>query len=115
MATNSQQAATKQGGVARPAPAGARYEIVFDRRPPGTTALPDFIATLKRLSERGGAALGDGYARLARSLLNRLERLEDLNAERRAQRRSGGRPERSRTPRLPARRTQSAPPVKEAP
>jgi hypothetical protein len=49
------------------------------------------LGELKVLGERGGAALGDAYARAASSVLNEVERLEDLNAERRYQQRSKAR------------------------
>jgi len=40
------------------------------------------------IGERAGAALGDAYALAASSVLNELERFEDLNAERRFRQRS---------------------------
>jgi len=46
------------------------------------TAAARRFAALKSLGERGGAVFGEAYARAARSILGRLERLEDLNAER---------------------------------
>jgi hypothetical protein len=64
-----------------------RYEIVFDKR-----KLSGLLAELKRLSERGGSALGDAYARAASSFLNRSERLADQNAERRFRQRSKAKP-----------------------
>jgi hypothetical protein len=45
--------------------------------------LSGLLAQLKSLGERSNAAIGGAYALAARSVLGRLERLEDLNAERR--------------------------------
>jgi hypothetical protein len=65
-----------------------RYEITFERRP--KVALAGLFSVLKSYGERGGSALGDAYARVAGSILNGTERLEDLNAERRLRQRSQG-------------------------
>jgi hypothetical protein len=46
------------------------------------------LAELKSLGERGSGALADAYALAASSVLRRLERLEDLNAERSYRQRS---------------------------
>jgi hypothetical protein len=64
-----------------------RSEIVFDKR-----KLSGLLAELKSLSERGGSALGDAYARAASSFLNRSEQLADQSAERRFRQRSKARP-----------------------
>jgi hypothetical protein len=63
---------------------------------------------LKALAERGGSAAGDVYAVAAGAVLNRTERLEDLNAERRFRRRlaSGH----AREPDLTSRPSKSSPP-----
>ena len=47
------------------------------KAPPGPSS------QLRALGERSGAAVGDCYARAARAVLERLEQIEDLNAERR--------------------------------
>jgi hypothetical protein len=55
-----------------------------ERQP--ATALP--FAALRSLGERSGAVFGEAYARAARNILGRLERLEDLKAERKYRHRS---------------------------
>jgi hypothetical protein len=59
------------------------FELVFERR-----FLVSVFTGLKSLAERGGSALGDVYALAATSVLNRSERFEDLNAERKFHQRS---------------------------
>jgi hypothetical protein len=55
------------------------------RRParPRAKAPAGALGELRLLRQRGGAALGEAYARAARAVFHRLERLEDLSAERR--------------------------------
>jgi hypothetical protein len=65
-----------------------RFEITFELRPPAKVALSSLFSVLKSYGERAGSALGDAYARVAGSILNEKERLEDLNAERRIRPRS---------------------------
>jgi hypothetical protein len=74
--------AAKQPGI------DPRYEITFEHRPSAKVALCRLFSVLKSYGERGGSALGDAYARVAGSILNETERLEDLNAERRLRQRS---------------------------
>lgn len=64
-------------------------------------SLPSLLAGLKALAERSGALVADSYARAAGSFLERLERVEDLNAERRFQQRSGSRRASASKHRLP--------------
>jgi hypothetical protein len=64
-------------------PAEPRSEVGQRRRRPRRGVVARWLGELKLLGERGGAALGDAYALAASSVLNELERLEDLNAERR--------------------------------
>ncbi len=52
------------------------------------TAAARPFAALKSLGERSGAVFGEAYARAARSILGRIERLEDLKAERKCRHRS---------------------------
>jgi hypothetical protein len=73
---------------AKPREIDPRYEITFERRLAAKVALSSLLGALKSFGERGGSALGDAYARVAGSILNEKERLEDLNAERRARQRS---------------------------
>jgi hypothetical protein len=77
-----QTSAKKHGTV----PADPRYELVFERR-----FWESVFAELKSLGERSSSALGDAYALAATSFLNRSERLEDLNAERKFHQRSKAR------------------------
>jgi len=46
------------------------------------------LARLKSLAERSGSVLGQGYALAASTFLNGLERLDDLNAERKYRQRA---------------------------
>ncbi|HTU56885.1 MAG TPA: hypothetical protein VMF89_00600 [Polyangiales bacterium] len=46
------------------------------------------LSPLRALSARSAAAIGDSYARAAKTLLTQYERLEDEAAERRYQRRA---------------------------
>jgi hypothetical protein len=80
MTNRAAKAAAKNPG---PGPSEPRYELVFERR-----FLTRVVAELKSLADRGGSALGDVYALAATSFLNRSERLEDLNAERKYRQRS---------------------------
>lgn len=48
-------------------------------------ALARLAAGVKRLWERGGESFGDAYAVAATAFLERRERIEDLNAERKFQ------------------------------
>jgi hypothetical protein len=64
-------------------PAGPRSEVGQRRRRPRRGTFARWLGELKLLGERGGVALGDAYALAASSVLNEVERLEDLNAERR--------------------------------
>lgn len=55
-----------------------------------TTSIFRWLHPLRELRARGAEAIGDAYARVASSLLEQRERLEDQAAERRHQRRSRG-------------------------
>ena len=72
-------------------PVEPRREVGQRRRRPRRGAVGRWLAELKLLGARGGAALGDAYALAASSVLNELERLEDLNAERKFQQRAQAR------------------------
>ena len=63
-----------------------RYEIVFERRRPLARIVGRLLAKIKELGDRTGAVAGDAYASLARPVLARWERVEDLTVERRARR-----------------------------
>jgi len=54
-------------------------------------AWSNVLGELKSLGDRSGSALGAAYALAARSVLGRWERLEDVRAEQRFQRRSRAR------------------------
>jgi hypothetical protein len=84
VANSARQPSTKKHDAAAFDP---RYELVFERR-----FWNSVFAELKSLGERSGAALGDAYAVVATSLLERSERLEDLNAERKFRQREKSRP-----------------------
>jgi hypothetical protein len=96
MANLPHETPAKRPGLSRSLPADPRYEIVFQKKPSEPRAVSGLFAELKALGERGGSALGDAYALAASSLLNRLERLEDLNAERRFRQRPTAGPSRRR-------------------
>jgi hypothetical protein len=72
----------------RPPTSDARYEIVFQSKPWERPAFRSLLAELQSLIARSGSAVGDAYARLAGSLLNRIEGIEDANAERKFRQRS---------------------------
>jgi hypothetical protein len=82
MTNRSLKISAKQRGI------DPRYQITFELRPSAKVALSSLFGVLKSYGERGGSALGDAYARVAGSILNEKERLEDLNAERRLRQRS---------------------------
>ena len=84
---------------------GTKYELVFERdrripslssliaglKAPATPTVSGLLAELKAIREKGGGAIGDAYARAASSVLERVERFEDLNAERKHRQRKSGR------------------------
>jgi hypothetical protein len=51
-------------------------------------ALPALLVRLTSLAHRGGSLIGEGYALAASRVLHGLERLDDLNAERRLRQRA---------------------------
>jgi len=65
----------------RPPSSDARYEIVFQSKP-WEPAFRSLLAELQSLIARSGSVVGDAYARIAGSVLNRIEDFEDANAER---------------------------------
>jgi hypothetical protein len=91
----------------RPLPTGPRYEIVFEGSARKGRTLAKVLRALKALSERSGSVVGDAYALAAGAVLNRTERLEDLNAERRYRQRSSstgaGKPGLTSRPQQPSR------------
>ena len=62
----------------RPPISTPRYEVVFGAKAGARSVL----AELRALFERSGEVLGDAYASVAGSVLERVERLEDARAER---------------------------------
>jgi hypothetical protein len=72
----------------RGVPSDPRYEIVVEEELPLRRASWSLLAELKSLGERGGSLIGAAYAFGASAVLNRVARLEDLNAERRFGKRS---------------------------
>jgi hypothetical protein len=72
----------------RASPADARRPSTSDERSFESVAASNLYRELKSLGAWSGAALGGAYALAARVVLQRLERLEDLNAERRFRQRS---------------------------
>jgi hypothetical protein len=85
-------------------PPDPRYELVFEpellrneprqtsndrrQRPRPRGSFAGVLRELSELRERGGAALGDAYARAAKSFLDRWESFEDKAAERRYRQRA---------------------------
>jgi hypothetical protein len=67
-------------------PANPRYELVFEGRLSGAGRGASIVRQLRFLGKRGRSAIGDVYALAAGALLSGIERLEDLNAERRFKR-----------------------------
>jgi hypothetical protein len=65
----------------RPPTSDARYEIVFQSKP-WEPAVRGLLAELQSLIERSGSVVEEAYARIAGSVLNRIEGIEDANAER---------------------------------
>jgi len=63
-------------------------KISLERRRSRVRGRSSLLAELKSLGERSGSVIGGAYALAASAVLNRLERLEDLNAERRFRQRS---------------------------
>lgn len=59
-----------------------RTQIVSGKVPPERPQFLNLFAELKSLGERSGSALSVVYARVAGSVLERIEQLEDVNAER---------------------------------
>jgi hypothetical protein len=88
MSKRPRRAAAKEPGVPPSLPVDPRYEIVFERSTFGTAHVSDLLSGVASAGRRIGAALGDGYARVARIALSGIERLEDANAERRLHRRT---------------------------
>lgn len=82
-------------------------------RAPRQAPFSALFSQLKSLGERTGEAVGGAYALAARSILTRVERLEDLNAERRRAQRSPGSP--SVQPGAAARPAQALPPPSPSP
>jgi hypothetical protein len=72
----------------RASPVNARRPSASDERSIESIAASNLYRELKSLGAWSGAALGGAYALAARVVLQRLERLEDLNAERRFRQRS---------------------------
>jgi len=114
--------AVKAPESARPLASEPRYEIAFEVSPAprqsstvqSTTlksGAPGLFASLKALGERSGAAVGGAYALAARSVLRRIERLEDSNAERRLRQRSAA-PANAARAAAPAPRTEPTVPSK---
>jgi hypothetical protein len=56
---------------------------VTQTRTPSSLSWSVLLSELRSFGERTGDVVGGAYALAARSLLTRVERLEDLNAERR--------------------------------
>lgn len=90
-----------EGDPKNPVPAAdPRYELVFEpnlaakgprprrRKARSSASFASVLRDLNGLRERGGAALGDAYARAAKSFLERWESFEDRAAERRHRQRS---------------------------
>jgi hypothetical protein len=68
-------------------------DLMPELRPKTSSKKPvqrGLFAELKSLGERSGSALGGVYALAASAVLARVERLEDLNAERRFRERASG-------------------------
>lgn len=87
-------AATKRAqvrSVAAKSRGSVAVRTVAVRKPDARVGLSRLISGLKSLSERSGEAVGETYARVAGSFLQRVEWLEDLNAERRARQRAQAR------------------------
>ena len=124
--------AVKAPESARPLPSEPRYEIAFEVGPPSRQSstiqsstiqsstvrsttlkpgVPGLFASLKALGERSGAAVGGAYAQAARSVLRRIERLEDSNAERRLRQRTAA-PASAARAAAPAPRTEPTVPSK---
>jgi hypothetical protein len=94
-------------------PVAPRQQVARRKKPSRRSALPGWLDGLKLIGERAGAALGDAYALAASSVLNELERFEDLNAERRFRQRSqAGAASRANVPRLAAQAKKPSPPAK---
>jgi hypothetical protein len=69
-------------------PPDLRYELTFEDRSSQRGSLSHLLNGLKALSTRGGSAIEGAYALAARAILQRKERLEDQNAERKFRQRS---------------------------
>jgi hypothetical protein len=79
--------------------ANPRYELVFEGQLSGRRRGANVIRELRTLGQRSRSTIGDVYAAAARVVLNGIERLEDLNAERRFKRRANAPAAPSRAPR----------------
>ena len=75
-------------GDPRPLMAGPRSEAVSGSGKPLDHSGPSLLERLTSLAERSSSALGRGYALAASTVLRGLERLDDLNAERRFRQRA---------------------------
>lgn len=61
----------------------SRFEITFPKRPAAAATIGGVFSVLREAFSRGGSAVGDAYAAGARVALERVEAIEDANAERR--------------------------------
>ena len=114
--TQSSSADPRSPEAALPAaalPAAVRQTVARSKKPSRRGAVPGWLDGLKLIGERAGAALGDAYALAASSVLNELERFEDLNAERRFRQRSqAGAASTASAPRLAAQAQKTSSPAK---
>lgn len=79
--------------------ANPRYELVFEGQLSDRRRTANVVRELRTLGERSRSTIGDVYAVAARAVLNGIERLEDLNAERRFERRANAPAAPGRAPR----------------
>ena len=83
MTIRPKQTAVNKPGAKRPGRGAPRAQIISGSIPPERPDFPHLLAELRSLGARSSAALSEVYARVAGSVLERIEQLEDVNAERR--------------------------------
>jgi len=106
MVNQPRRTSVEKPGPHRSRPDELRRKVVLEVRPLGV--ITSLMAGLKLLGERSASVVGDAYALVAGSVQDELERIEDLNAERRFRQRAKVKPSGSAPGAAPARQLKSS-------
>jgi len=82
MTNRPERTTVNKPGSKRPRRVAPQAHIVPGGAPPERPVFANVFAELKSLGQRTGSALSVVYAQVAGSVLERIEQLEDVNAER---------------------------------